>query len=237
MHNDIVLDHSTHTYTNIHNDEKYMSVTTLIGKYKKPFDKDYWSKKIADRDGKDQDQVLKEWETITKTAQNRGTNIHSIMENYLKEQFIPQGYEELIKSFDKKCVGVIKSNSNILCEHTVYSHDYKLAGTADVIVENSDLFYILDFKTNKKFNFNSKYNDYFYAPLDYLQQCEFTTYTIQLSIYAYLHEQLTGKKCAGLKIFYLREFDNKTFWQDIAALYMKSTVLDLLQDKVKKDLL
>jgi hypothetical protein len=52
-----------------------------------------------------------------------------------------------------------------------------------------------------------------------------------------LHEQLTGKKCAGLKIFYLREFDNKTFWQDIAALYMKSTVLDLLQDKVKKDLL
>jgi len=237
MHNDIVLDHSTHTYTNIHNSEKYMSVTTLIGKYKKPFDKDYWSKKIADRDGKDPDQVLKEWASITKTAQNRGTNIHSVMENYLKDQFITEGYEELIKSFDKKCTGVIKSNSNILCERTVYSHEYKLAGTADVIVENKDLFYILDFKTNKKFNFISKYSDYFYEPLDYLQQCEFTTYTIQLSIYAYLHEQLTGKKCAGLKIFYLREFDDKTFWQDIATVYMKSTVLDLLRDKVKKDLI
>jgi hypothetical protein len=50
-----------------------------------------------------------------------------------------------------------------------------------------------------------------------------------------MHEQLTGKKCGGLKIFYLREFNNKTFWQEIPCTYMKSTVKDLLFDKNKKE--
>jgi hypothetical protein len=110
-----------------------------------------------------------------------------------------------------------------------------LAGTADLIVENDNIFYVMDFKTNKKFNFINKYNEYFYEPIDYLPQCEFTTYTIQLSIYAYMYELLTGKKCGGLKIFYLREFNDKTFWQEIPCTYMKSTVIDLFNDKLKKD--
>ena len=233
MH-DVVLDHETHTYTNQYTQQKYMSVTTLIGKYKKPFDKMYWSKHIANRDGREQDDVLKEWETITKSAQSRGTNIHSIMENYLKNKYIEEGYDEIINSFDKKCKTIITQKSNILCESTVYSHDYRIAGTADVIVDNGEYFHILDFKTNKKFNFESKYKDYFYEPIDYLQQCEFNTYNIQLSIYAYLYEQLTGKKCSGLRIFYLREFEKK-FWQEIPAAYMKHTVKELLHDYAKKE--
>jgi hypothetical protein len=102
-------------------------------------------------------------------------------------------------------------------------------------VENKNIFHVMDFKTNKKFNYTNKYNEYFFEPIDYLPQCEFTTYTIQLSIYARMHELLTGKKCAGMKVFYLREFKDKTFWQDIPMIYMKDTVDKLFKDKLSKD--
>ena len=231
----VKLDHKTHVYTNTDTGEKYTSVTTLIGNYKKPFDKDKWSKLVAQREGVSQDEILNKWSSITTTAQNRGTNVHLIMENYIKDKKIEKGYEELIDSFIKKTNGVILPNSKILSEELLFTHEYKLAGTADLVVENNNIFYIMDFKTNKKFNFINKYNDYFYEPIDYLPQCEFTTYTIQLSIYAWMYEQLTGKKCGGLKIFYLREFNDKTFWQEIPCTYMKSSVVDILNDKRLKD--
>ena len=50
-----------------------------------------------------------------------------------------------------------------------------------------------------------------------------------------MYELLTGKKCGGLKIFYLREFTGKTFWQEIPCTYMKDSVVDLFNDKLKKD--
>jgi len=231
----VTLNHDTHVYTNTETGETYTSVTTFIGKYKKPFDKDKWSKYVAQRDGLSQEEVLDKWSNITTTAQNRGTNVHLIMENYIKEKKIEKGYEEFVDSFIKKTNGIILPDSKILSEELLYSHEHKLAGTADLIVENKNIFYVMDFKTNKKFNYTNKYNDYFFEPIDYLPQCEFTTYTIQLSIYARMHELLTGKKCAGMKVFYLREFKDKTFWQDIPMIYMKDTVDKLFMDKLSKD--
>jgi ATP-dependent exoDNAse (exonuclease V) beta subunit len=231
----VTLNHDTHVYTNTETGETYTSVTTFIGKYKKPFDKDKWSKYVAQRDGLSQEEVLDKWSTITTTAQNRGTNVHLIMENYIKERKIEKGYEDFVDSFIKKTNGIILPDSKILSEELLYSHEHKLAGTADLIVENKNIFHVMDFKTNKKFNYTNKYNEYFFEPIDYLPQCEFTTYTIQLSIYARMHELLTGKKCAGMKVFYLREFKDKTFWQDIPMIYMKDTVDKLFKDKLLKD--
>ena len=230
---EVVLDAATHVYSNTTTGERYTSVTNFISQYKKPFDKDFWSKKIAKRDGVDQQTVLDAWKDITVAAQNRGTNVHLVMERYIKEHYVEPGFEELVDSFVKRTNTVIKSDSNVLSETVLYSHEHRIAGTADLIVENGDIFHVMDFKTNKKFNFNSKYNEYFYQPIDYLQQCEFNTYTIQLSIYARLHEMMTGKRCGSLRVFYLREFQNR-FWQEINCNYMRSTVDDLLGDHLKK---
>lgn len=230
----VVLDHDSHVYTNTDTGEIYTSVTTFIGAYKKPFDKDKWSKHVANRDGLSQEEVLNKWSQITTTSQNWGTNVHLIMENYIKYKKIEKGYEDFIDSFVKKTKGVILPDSDILSEELLYSHEHKLAGTADLIVVSGNIFHVLDFKTNKKFNYINKYNEYFYEPIDHLPQCEFTTYTIQLSIYAWMYEQLTKKKCSGLKVFYLRDFNDKIFWQEIPMLYAKDTVNTLLEDRKKK---
>ena len=43
----ITFDEPSHTYTHNETGEKYTSVTTLLGKYKKPFDADGMSKHVA----------------------------------------------------------------------------------------------------------------------------------------------------------------------------------------------
>lgn len=230
----IILEPETHTYTNTETGEVYESVTTFIGEYKKPFDKEFYSKLVAKVKGVSQEKILENWESITKKAQNRGTKIHLIMEKYLKDNVLCKEYHELINSFIKKTKHLIKNTSNIYSEKLLYSDEIKLAGTADLIIENDNLFYIQDFKTNKAFNFTSKYHDYFYPPLDHLQVCEFTTYTIQLSIYAYMYEKLYGKKCGGLTIYYMREFDGKQFWQEFNCLYAKDTIEKLFLDRKQK---
>lgn len=228
----IELDVERHVYINTDTQDKYTSVTNFISQYKKPFDKDFWSKKIAAREGVDPSVILETWKSLTRTAQDRGTGIHSIMEKYLKEHTYHPCDEPLIESFRSITKHIIKRTSKILSETILYSHEYKLAGMADLIVENGDVFHVLDFKTNKKFNFTSKYNEYFLHPIDYLQQCEFTGYTLQLSTYAYMHEQLTGKKCGGLKILYLRDQD---VWEEINCTYMRGAVVDLLVDHQLKE--
>ena len=58
----IVFNEEKHTYTNSKTDEKYISVTTLLGKYKTPFDKDKHSLRVAEREGVPQEMVLEMWE-------------------------------------------------------------------------------------------------------------------------------------------------------------------------------
>jgi hypothetical protein len=72
----VILDHDTHTYTNTENGDVYTSVTTLINSYKKKFDSDKWSKHVAKREGKSQQEILDKWSEITTVAQNRGTKVH-----------------------------------------------------------------------------------------------------------------------------------------------------------------
>ena len=42
-------------------------------------------------------------------------------------------------------------------------------------------------------------------PVDHFDYCEFNTYALQLSFYAWLYERATGKKCRKCVIFYLKE--------------------------------
>ena len=45
------FDKATHSYKNTFTDLEYVSATTLINKFKKKFDSDFYSKKIAEKEG------------------------------------------------------------------------------------------------------------------------------------------------------------------------------------------
>lgn len=78
-----------------------------------------------------------------------------------------------------------------------------LTGTKD-IHEDIDgyLFNTGDHKTNKDFSFTSEYNQRLLAPFNHLVQSEFNLYTLQLSIYSFMVEQVYNKKLNGQYITY-----------------------------------
>lgn len=76
----IYFDEESHRYTD-DNSNDYISVTTLIENFKKPFDKNYWSKVKARQLHTTQKEILHRWNTITKDSINKGNSKHDYLEN------------------------------------------------------------------------------------------------------------------------------------------------------------
>jgi len=221
----IVFDEAAHSYTDSITKERYISTTTLISKYKEIFDKELHSLRVAKREGVPQELVLEMWEHENKRSTDRGTHIHKLLEDYITVGEVNNDYKWLYGSYDDIVSKHIDSFKTFDSEKLLFNSKYKLAGTADLIFNHENSFTVGDFKTNKRFLFTSKYGEYFKSPIDHLTYCEFNSYALQLSIYAYMQEELTGKKCSKLVIFFL----NESKFVPIYCNYLKSDVINLLK--------
>ena len=194
-----------HTYTHNETGEKFTSVTTILGKYKKPFDSDGAATRVAKREGVSKEMVLEMWEKEKNKACDRGTSLHKLLEDYITVGEQVDDYGWLYKTYDRCAEYNVDRYKKVLCEQLLWNEELKVSGLADLIYEHKDgTFTVGDFKTNKRYRFSSDYNEWMLPPLDHLTVCEHSTYTMQLSIYAWLYEQLTGKKCRKLVIYYLK---------------------------------
>lgn len=220
----IVFNEEKHTYTNSNTEEQYISVTTLLGKYKTPFDKDKHSLRVAEREGVTQEMVLEMWQKENKKATDRGTKIHKLMENYVSFGEKTEDYDWLYKSYDKVTSYSVDKFKKIYSENLLHNDEFKIAGTADLIYDHGDYFTIGDFKTNKKFNYSSDFNEHFKDPVSHLQYCEHNNYALQMSMYAYMYEKISGKRCKKIVAFYLKEDK----WQPIHCNYLKSDIQNIL---------
>jgi hypothetical protein len=107
----------------------------------------------------------------------------------------------------------VNAGWDIYAEICTYDYDKLIAGLIDILFIKGNKFVILDWKTNKnKIRFESGYYDkddkgnsteyiiteeYLKYPLSSLPQSVGIKYSLQLSLYAYLNENL-GLECAGL---------------------------------------
>ena len=199
----VKFDKDSHTYTNVLTNEKYISVTTLLGKYVKPFDSDYHAERVAKREGVSKEFILSIWKDQNNTANEKGTKIHKTLEDYISEGIMDNMYGWLYGAYDRVVAEVISKYDTVLSEHMLHNHEYKIAGTSDLIYDHGDTFTVADFKTNKEFKFENKYNEYLLDPVSHIMYSQFSVYALQLSLYAYMHELITGKKCRKLVSFYL----------------------------------
>lgn len=202
----VVFNDKDHTY--FKKNKKLTSVTTFISKYKNEFDSDFFSKKIALRDSKTQEEVLFEWEQKAKKSREIGTAIHKIFEDYVNNKycylnedlifdFLELDSEYLIdfKNKSKVAISFIKDffiENRLIPVYTEFIvYDENLAGQIDLICKDQkDNYYILDFKTNdriEKYSYNKKMKGEF----SFLNDSSYYHYCLQLSIY---------KKMINLKI-------------------------------------
>lgn len=211
----IKLEPISHTY---HNSDKpnvkYTSVTTVLGKYKHAFDEDYHAARIADRRGVTKEEVINEWREINRQANEYGTSVHEIIERLLlakNRYYSPRDDFEVlvINAFKKMCLEESLSlldNDDVKPEY-IMSIEFNdvdgIAGTSDIIEDiSNDRFNVWDIKTNKRFEFENKYNEYLLFPLDHLTHCQYNDYALQISVYGVMYERETGKKFNRGGLFY-----------------------------------
>lgn len=231
----LLFDEPTHTYWWVDGDNrtKLTSVSTLVSEYTKPFDSDKMAFFVAKKRGVTKEEVLQEWAADNKNSCDIGSEIHMVFEDWFKRNKPPE--EKHKQMFDDFMQLFPYTNKDvILSEIQLADVKYNIAGTSDIVVELADgkHFDICDFKTNKKFDYYSKYNEYLLPPINFLQNCKMNIYGLQLSLYAYLYEKTTGKKLRKLTIYYRDRVKNT--WQVIHIPYMRCEVAVLLKHHINK---
>lgn len=274
INNGVAFKEDTHTYFNVNNlDIKYISVTTLIEKFTKPFDKEFWSaykalEKLLDAasfklekgrllDTKKididyfkrtyfidditfnlaQQDILDQWQSENRKSCERGTDIHSKLEH----QYLDVNTCELPKfglggKFTVRSGDVpLDEEKGVYPEYLIHvdDGDLHLAGQIDLLIKDRDEILVVDYKTNKKielkgyFNKKTKQTEKMKYPLSDLDDVNFSHYTLQLSIYAWMiqHNNPNFK----IKLLRLIHFDHSGNITEYDVEYKKSTVERLLR--------
>lgn len=221
----VTLDPKDHIYTD-EDGNIYDSVTKIIKLYETPFDPDNKIiKKIAQRENVDVKIIRDKWDKKRIDSANKGTEIHKILETYIKTKDYVPANKSLIDTFEK-----IKFKGELDAEVILSNKEKSIAGTADIIekVKTKKVvkYNIWDFKTNENFTFASQYDNRFSKPLDGLEDCLYNKYALQLSFYGWLLEQ-ESKTIGQLNIVWI---ESRFSMKIIPVPYMRHEILAILNN-------
>ena len=119
--------------------QKLVSITSIISHYNREiFTK--WRKRVG----------VEEANKITKAATSRGTDMHTLVENYMLNKELPT-VQPLSEFLFKQAKPDLDKIDNIhAIEQALFSKELGVAGTVDCIAEYEGELAIIDFKTSKK---------------------------------------------------------------------------------------
>tara|TARA_B100001079_G_scaffold213751_1_gene188152 strand:+ start:584 stop:1270 length:687 start_codon:yes stop_codon:yes gene_type:complete len=118
---------------------KLVSITSVTSHFNKEIFVN-WRKRVGNEEA----------ERITKAATRRGTDMHTLTENYLKNEDLPT-VPPISDFLFKIAKGKLNKIDNIhTLEGALYSKELGIAGTVDCIAEYDGELAIIDFKTSKK---------------------------------------------------------------------------------------
>ena len=235
------------------NDYKFgISATSLIETYSQEFDSDSISQMVANKRGISQQDVLNEWKKENEFSCIKGSCIHLKAQSLWMKDNYEIDYNTIDDTIDKSR---LKKEYDIMSkqainfyndykhmydmiqdEFIVWSKEFDIAGSIDGIMYNkyTQQCCILDFKSNKDLQFESKYHKKMKVPLHKLDDVNGRHYYIQLSIYKYLIEKYTNIKVDELFIVYFNI--NANDYEIIPIPYLKKEVEKILENRRVKNM-
>lgn len=193
-----------HKYTSIDPNDttQWLSVTRFVEQFKPHFDSGGMAQKSSRNKkskwyGMKEEEILMVWAAEAKRSTDLGTWYHSkreeellqkphhIMDNHFLPIITPIVKDEIKYSPDQQL------SEGIYPEHLVYHQEAGLCGQSDLVYVIGNKVHLGDYKTNKKIE-QYGFRDFhgrtakMKAPLDHLDDCNFTHYSLQLSIYMYM---------------------------------------------------
>tara|TARA_R110000868_G_scaffold103681_17_gene285392 strand:+ start:926 stop:1792 length:867 start_codon:yes stop_codon:yes gene_type:complete len=246
----------THTYLIDGQISNSPSVTQLIKRFKRPFEKDKVAARVASRTGATVEQIKRAWDINNLYARTLGSMLHTYAEGTYTNQVLAfNGSTEELGHGEKE---KIRENFPILVKHfnSFYRNNQHLkcvgnevalgdmdgtrvCGMCDMIAYNTKTkqLEILDFKTNRQFNKENQFANFLY-PFDNLPECEEAEYTVQLNTYKYFIEKHTDLKIRALKIIWLQHanptwvvYDLKDIQPQIAQMFDCFKAASLFQEQ------
>ncbi len=191
--------------------KKFVSITSVISHYsKEKFAK--WRKRVGEEEAN----------KITKKATSRGTDTHTLIENYLLNQDLPEVQPLSDYLFKNAKPSLNRINNIYTLEGSLYSEFLGIAGTVDCISEFDGELAIVDFKTSAK-----------PKPREWIDG-----YFVQCCAYACMLHEMTGlsvKKfviimtCENGEVEIYEEYDKKKYLKMLVE-YIKKFVDDKLSE-------
>jgi hypothetical protein len=163
-----------------------------------------WRKKIGEEEA----------DKITRQATSRGTDMHTLVENYLYNRDLPevQPLSDFLFKISKSTLNRI--NNIHALEGSLYSKQLGIAGTVDAIAEFDGELSIIDFKTSKK-----------PKPRDWIEH-----YFVQCAAYACMFYELTEIPVKKLVIIMSCENGECIVYEE----YDKSKYIKLLTEYIRE---
>jgi hypothetical protein len=234
----------------------YPSVTTVIHKFVKPFDKDRKAQEYYEGHYHEEgflerfptvDHVLEAWDYKNKHAIFEGSTLHNYLENYIINKVMPYPdfddrgkirFEEIRESYVKMEAQANRFYQDyvasgkllpIRSELVMGSESIGICGMCDQIFwsTKNKCFVIFDWKTNTSFNFENKYREKMLYCLDHLDKCEINTYSIQVELYKRIIETETALRFP-YQNFVVWFNENNQNYQLIPLKDMKAVVDEML---------
>jgi genome maintenance exonuclease 1 len=145
---------------------RLVSITSVTSHKNRKFFAE-WRKKVGE----------KEADRITKAATSRGTDMHTLVEMYLKNEELPKNILPISQTLFQIAKKDLRNINNIYAlESSLYSKFLGIAGTVDCIAEYNGELAIIDFKTSKA-----------PKPRDWIEH-----YFVQCCAYACMLHEMTG---------------------------------------------
>jgi ATP-dependent exoDNAse (exonuclease V) beta subunit len=163
-----------------------------------------WRKKVGEEEAN----------RINKKATSRGTDLHSLVENYLLNEHLPevQPISNFLFKIAKEKLGNI--NNIHALESSLYSKQLGIAGTVDCIAEYNGELAVIDFKTSKK-----------PKPKNWVEH-----YFVQCAAYACMFYEITGIPVKKLVILMACEDGDCVVYEE----YDKMKYIRLLNDYIRE---
>lgn len=210
------------------------SVTTYLKQYTNEFNEYIIAANMAKGDEDYKNSLIKYWKYKREEATTRGNRIHLYAELYPNQPEPTCWYEHTIKEWMES----LESKGYIILfqELKVYSADYCIAGTIDLVLYNvrTGKIILADWKTNSKSIYACYKNNHLRAPYEDMPDTSYSKYRLQLSVYKKLFE-LCGLEVENCWLLWLKadmsfeELSNKyNYKHDIA----KIEVIDKKFDKI-----
>ncbi|MGM9832322.1 MAG: hypothetical protein ACI31A_01370 [Candidatus Limisoma sp.] len=215
----ISFEETTHTYT-VAGIGEMTPVSSVVAKFFKPFDAEYWSRRKTSSDVAAQ-RLCQEWEAKGLCAAGAGTHMHRQIELYINSGAEPDLHYDFEyngtlhserKSFDIshewnlfKRFDAEVDYQPFRTEWKVFDAEHRIAGTIDLLCRTADgAFEIYDWKRSSKIDpdeinrWSSGING-----LEHLTDTSYTHYCLQQNLYRYILETYYGLRIERMNLVVL----------------------------------